>query len=241
MDKKEVVAEFRRKLCSVYGYDENLKFVATRPSFPPATESKARLEPRDFLTFAMEDAVALAQERNRINCLGNCKRAIDSQVDHLMKSLGFFPLARKQRWNIPAKIEFISRSGLVAPRILHRLNQLRNRLEHEFAPPSRQEVEDALDVTILFISYAELVRIPTMNWTFSGKATLRYDYDDMVFYFFETDPSDLPEKEAVPLASLAHGENGFQDLYDFLVNAVPLMERKSRLGEDVMYPEPGLS
>src|SRR3989442_1735872 len=119
MDKNEIAAEFKGKLCYFFGYDQNLKFVGTPKSPPLATGIKASLEPRDFLNFAMEDSVALDKERNRINCLGNCKRAIDSQVDHLIRGLGFFALARKQGWNIPRKLEFISRIGVVTPRILH--------------------------------------------------------------------------------------------------------------------------
>jgi hypothetical protein len=156
-----------------------------------------------------------------------------NQVDRLIRSLGFLPLAKKQRWNIPRKLDFISQSGVVAPRILNHVNELRNRLEHEFAPPSKRQVEDALDVATLFVFYAELVRVPSMNWTLSGELSLRYDYDEMVFHFFDRNPSDSPDDEVMPMFSLAHGEEGFQDLYDFLVKTVPLMERKGRLGQDI--------
>jgi hypothetical protein len=173
----------------------------------------------------------LKKERHRVNCLGNCKRAVDAQVDRLIGRLGFFPLARKQSWNIPRKLDFIRESGVVAPRILQNVTSLRNRLEHDFAPPSREQVEDALDVATLFVSYGELVRIPSMNWTLSSKLTVRYDYDEMVFRFYEKDPSDLPE--AKPLISLAYGDQGFQSFYDFLMKTVPSMERKSHLAQDV--------
>jgi hypothetical protein len=233
MDKNEVIATFRRALCEIHGYDEKLKFVGTTPkSQPLATGGKAFLNARDFLNFAVEDSATLEQERNRINCLGNCKRAIDAQVDRLIGSLGFFPLARRQRWDIPRKMKFISQSRVVAPRILQNVTGLRNRLEHEFASPSKQQVEDALDVATLFISYAELVRIPGMNWTLSDKLSVRYDYDEMVFRFYEKEPSDLPEDQA-PLFSLAHGDEGFQSFYDFLMKIVPSMERGSSFGENV--------
>jgi hypothetical protein len=231
--EKEIVAEFRRQLCHLYGYDENLKFVGTARSDTRATESRAFLEPRDFLNFAVEDSSELEKERNRINCLSNCKRAIDSQVDRLIHSLGLLPLANKERWSIPKKLDFISGSGVVAPRILRNVNQLRNRLEHEFAAPSQLQVEDALDVATLFISYAELVRIPSLRWTLSNKMTVRYDYDEMSFDFFEKEPSDSEQGERAPLFSLAHGDQEFLDLYDFLVRLLPLMERKWRLGEDI--------
>lgn len=109
---------------------------------------------------------------------------------------------------------------------------MRNRLEHEFAPPSKEQVEDALDITTLFLSYAELVQVPSLNWGLSDKATVRYDYDKMIFHFFDEDP-DFSKTELSPLFSLAYGEVGFQDFYNFLMRTVPLMSKKSDLGENV--------
>jgi hypothetical protein len=232
MKTNEAAAEFKRKLCSFYGYDQDLRFVRETKPAPLATGLKASLGPRDFLDFAIADSVTLDEERNRVNCLGNSKRAIDSQVDRLVHKLGFFPLARRERWNIPRKLKFISQSGVVTRRILRRLSTLRNRLEHEFAPPSKAQVEDALDVGILFISYAELVRIPSLNWSLTDKSTVRYDYNKMIFRFFDKVP-DFSVDDVSPLFSLAHGEEGFRDFYDFLVLIVPMMERKTDLGEDI--------
>jgi hypothetical protein len=229
MDTKDAVAEFRRTLCGFYGYDENLKYVGSKSAAGPKSD-KAFLAPLDFLDFAVRDSATLEDERNRVNCLGNCKRAIDAEVESLIRRLGFLPHAKKKAWNIPKKIEFISGSGVVAPRILRKVNVLRNDLEHEFALPSKHEVEDALDIAALFVSYGELVSIPVMNWTLSGGITVRYDYDEMVFRFFEKNP-DLQEGE--PLQSLTYGTDQFQDFYDFLMKTVPEMERKSHTGEDV--------
>jgi hypothetical protein len=112
MRKNEIADEFKRALCSFFGYDQNLHYIrATTPS-AVATGLKASLGPRDFLNFAVEDSEALEVERNRVNCLGSSKRAIDSQIDRLVQRLGFLTLARKERWNIPKKIEFISEFGL---------------------------------------------------------------------------------------------------------------------------------
>ena len=70
-----------------------------------------------------------------------------------------------------------------------------------------------------------------MNWTLSGKLSIRYDYDEMVFRFYEKPPLDLPEHEAQTLLSIAHGDQEFQSFYDFLVKIVPSMERKGDLGK----------
>jgi len=233
MDEDQRIIEFRRKLCSHYGYDENLKYRGRHKTNPRPRRGKVFLEPRDFLQFAIGDAKTLEQEGSRANCLSNCKRAIDAQVDRLIRRLGFSPLARRQRWNIPKKLEFISQSGVVAPKILRQLNRLRNGLEHEFALPSKQRVEDALDVATLFVSYGELVPVPSLNWSLSGKETVRYDYDAMAFHFFDRNPDDVPETEVKPAFSLPYGDPRFPDFYKFLMKIVPSMERSWRLGRDV--------
>jgi hypothetical protein len=128
--------------------------------------------------------------------------------------------------------DFISESGFLAPKILHRVNRIRNRLEHEFALPSKQHVEDALDVAMLFVSYGELVRVPTLNWCVSEEETVHYDRDAMVFHFFDTDPG-WPDTEVKPTVSIPYGDPRFQDFYNFMVKIVPSMARGSRLGEDV--------
>jgi hypothetical protein len=72
-----------------------------------------------------------------------------------------------------------------------------------------------------------------MNWTLSGKLSVRYDYDEMVFRFYEKEPPDSPADEVPPLLSFVHGDAEFQGFYDFLMKTVPSMQRKGRLGEDV--------
>lgn len=218
-------------MSSLYGYDDSLRFVGSQK--PRTRRGKAFLQPRDFLNFAIQDSDSLNLERNRVNCLGNSKRAIDAQVDRLVGQLGFLPLARKQRWSIPKKLDFVVRSGIVAPRILRKVTQLRNRLEHEFATPSKREVEDALDVATLFISYGELVKVPSMNWSLSSRLSVHYDYDEMTFRFFDKGLSDVQENQDQPILVVAYGDDGFQEFYDFLMKTVPLMEKKGRFGEDV--------
>src|SRR5215471_187742 len=95
-DVNEFFATFRRKLCLIHGYDESLNYIGGARSEPEATGTKAFLEPRDFLAYAIEDSRTLEEPKSLVNCLTNCKRAIDAQIDRMIHRLGFFPLARKQ-------------------------------------------------------------------------------------------------------------------------------------------------
>lgn len=60
---------------------------------------------------------------------------------------------KKEKWNFPKKIDFLNSVGIISPRILTKINRRRNLLEHEYKNPNEEEVEDALDIAILFINY----------------------------------------------------------------------------------------
>ncbi len=46
----------------------------------------------------------------------------------------------------------LNRLGLAAPRILKRVADVRNLLEHEYRKPRREDTEDAVDVATLFVA-----------------------------------------------------------------------------------------
>lgn len=81
----------------------------------------------------------------------NTKRAIDSQLDSLL--IGFGLSERAKKWHFPTKIDFLNSIGIISPRFLNKINKKRNLLEHEYKNPTEEEVEDALDVAVLFINY----------------------------------------------------------------------------------------
>jgi len=63
------------------------------------------------------------------------------------------PIARKERWNFPFKLEVLGKIGILAPRILARINQKRNQLEHQYIRPSQKDLRDGMDVMMLFLEY----------------------------------------------------------------------------------------
>ena len=111
-------------------------------------ESPFDLNAEDFLKFAEED-IEGSESKDIINALGNIKRAIENRVDLLHYAFGF----RNLRDNFPDKLERLNKLNIVAPRILKKINKIRNLLEHQYKLPDREEVEDAIDIGILFIEY----------------------------------------------------------------------------------------
>ena len=83
------------------------------------------------------------------------KRAIDCQLDSLLFGFGLFDKSKKQKLTFPEKVATLNNLGVISPRVLKKINQKRNYLEHEFAAPVRDDVEDALDVATLFIAYTD--------------------------------------------------------------------------------------
>lgn len=104
------------------------------------------IEPREFLKFAEQD-LKTGGLHGFTNALSNAKRAIDCQIEGILYS---FALEKKHR-NFPNKLEIICGMGLAAPRIIKKINALRNILEHEFKMPSQEKVEDAVDTATLFL------------------------------------------------------------------------------------------
>jgi len=105
----------------------------------------------DFLEFAKEDSNG-QDLRFWVNALGNVKRAIECRVDSLLYNYCLHKKSEKERWNFPEKIEVIRELGIVAPRILTKINKKRNELEHRYVKPAKDDVDDAIDVGELFLN-----------------------------------------------------------------------------------------
>jgi hypothetical protein len=109
---------------------------------------------KDFLQFAMEDSKG-GDLRCMVNALGNVKRAIECRVDTILYSYCLYKKSEAEKWPFPKKIEIIEQLGIIAPRILKKINRKRNELEHQYIEPTKDDVEDALDVATLFLAYTE--------------------------------------------------------------------------------------
>ncbi|WP_230973148.1 hypothetical protein [Burkholderia vietnamiensis] len=112
---------------------------------------KTRDEPisaEQYLKFAENDLLDGESERHLINAVTNAKRALHLRMEDVCLGFGFASYGGAR--SFPRMVEYISRIGVTAPRILNRLNQLRNQVEHEYLVPSRPEVETFIDVTSLF-------------------------------------------------------------------------------------------
>lgn len=104
----------------------------------------------DYLNFAQQDLDEGSSSRQLINALSNAKRSLHMRLEDLC--IGFGAKDLKNLKNFPSLINFVRKCGLVAPRILERINKARNNVEHAFQIPTPDQVENFVDIVELFIN-----------------------------------------------------------------------------------------
>ncbi len=107
---------------------------------------RTKIIPLQYLEYAEKD-LRLGGNRGHINALPNAKRAIDCEIFTVLAALGV-PEPR----TFPGRLEALKSLGLVAPKVIRKIVQLRNVLEHEYHLPTSTEVQDAVDVATLFLA-----------------------------------------------------------------------------------------
>lgn len=126
--------------------DMDFERCALGPSGGGFTLKALDVSPMEFLMQAEED-FRIGGMSAAINCIANAKRAIASQMDQILLSLGY----KSFRWSAPKKIETLKELGLLLPSVLRNVSQARNMLEHEYKKPNQSDVESALDLASLYV------------------------------------------------------------------------------------------
>lgn len=103
--------------------------------------------PFDYLSFAREDLYAGDEARNIINAVGNAKRALHLQVETICNGYGY----KSKSKDFPPKLNFLRQIGVIAPKILEKMNKTRNRIEHAYYCPTFDEADDFIDIVELFL------------------------------------------------------------------------------------------
>ena len=166
-----------------------------------------QIKPKKFLRFAEYD-LNNSYEHNQVNAIANVKRAIDCQIDSLLFGFGLFEESKKRNLNFPQKVSWMNSLGIISPRILKKINQKRNLLEHEYVCPNKEDVEDALDVATLFIAYTEkflkgiVVSCHVINKKTKEEIHIGLDCDNKFIQISPIYPKKETKKEIViPLVS----------------------------------------
>jgi hypothetical protein len=114
-----------------------------------ATRTKP-VSARKYLKFAEQDLREGDSPRHLVNAITNAKRALHLRMEDICRGFGFNSHSGPR--NFPRMVEYSSKLGITAPRLLVRLNKIRNEVEHDYVLPGRMDVETFLDVADLFIA-----------------------------------------------------------------------------------------
>jgi hypothetical protein len=115
-------------------------------------EYQVDTSPRLYLDFAIKDLEFEKSGRTLVNSLSNAKRALHLQVETLANAFGFSVINTKKWPNFHDYLAYCEKCGIVTPRILKKLNKVRNAVEHEYYIPTESETEDFVDVVELFLA-----------------------------------------------------------------------------------------
>lgn len=107
--------------------------------------------PRIYFGYAQADLNDPSSGRTCVNSLSNAKRSLHFQVDILSEAFGIAYSKLGKRLTFPQKLEFCIKCGLIGPRILGKINRLRNAVEHDYYLPTPDESQDFVDVVELFL------------------------------------------------------------------------------------------
>ena len=175
-------------------------------------DSPFDLKAEDFLSFAEED-VKGDNDKDIINALSNAKRAIENRMDLLLYAFGCPNL--EEQWGFPKKVEMLNDLGIIAPRILRKINTIRNLLEHQYKLPNKGEAEDAIDVAVLFLK-------STKNFIYNFvNDFICYDKENHVFLEF-IDHSEIKIRivsSGEDTFSITYKDMTFRDWLRFLIEA----------------------
>ncbi len=144
-DYKAAFEDVRQRLSLLHDTSEASCSVTSHAIGP--LDYELNTEPEEFLSDAEED-ITLGSPKGWRGALTNAKRAIDAQVDKALLCFGF----KTSRKKMPEKLELLKHIGIVSPRIIKKVVDLRNELEHEFKSPSKDQAEEATDVATLFVA-----------------------------------------------------------------------------------------
>jgi hypothetical protein len=147
-------------------------------SLIPVSAVEGACAAQRYLAFAQSDIEDGGSDRHRINAVCNAKRALHLRAETVVEAYGGKSLSKRLA-NFSNRMTFCDRCGVVAPKILQRLNRMRNAVEHEYYIPETQETSDFVEVVDLFLSATR-----PLVFKFPGYLEMS---SDNVSYFFRID------------------------------------------------------
>ena len=119
------------------------------------------ITPSEYLKFSKED-YKVSNTKSWINSISNAKRAIDCQIDTIIKSLkidtsdknlsNFCNAILIEEKSLPFKLQIIKALNLAPVFLISNIRNLRNKVEHEYSPISKEDAKSAIELAEFFLN-----------------------------------------------------------------------------------------
>lgn len=126
------------------------------------------ITPREYLKYANDEIRGSKDAvRNKINTVNHLKKAIESQIDTFFVSIGLKHILKKNL-GLVAKSEFLVDIDLISSYSLRKINEIRNKVEHDYEVPKIEDIELYLEVITMSVktidsNIRKFLRNETMN------------------------------------------------------------------------------
>ncbi|MCB6608539.1 hypothetical protein V3C10_02360 [[Clostridium] symbiosum] len=139
------------------------------------------ITPKDFLKYAQIDL----HENNikgKVGVISNLKRALDCELDMFFEAINLKGIFNKYNLKFERKTQFLSDIGMFPNKSVNKLNQIRNRMEHQFTIPSVDDLEVYYELIWNIIEIVNLnLQLMTMG---EVEATIKKNEEE--FYFSDS-------------------------------------------------------
>ena len=168
---------------------------------------KDYLKPNTYLQDAIDDLSSGRERRNLNNAVRNAKSALHMRVDILCRSFCGDEYFQKNLRNFPKKMDFLEGIGIVRPRIIDKINKMRNEIEHEYRDATIEEAEDFIDIVLLFIEAtrylnsrfpceAEFDGLAVSDEFYLKKIVCNWESGELIFYYSKQESHRLSNIES---------------------------------------------
>ncbi len=149
-------------------------------------QSNRQIIPKEFLSWAKSDLKG-GNKRSLGNTLGNIKKALHSRIDEIIR-LTNITYAKDWDWkkvNTDIKLSILRKIGISHTAIARVITEIRNRYEHQYILPTKDEIEAYYETTELWMnnSYNEYGcnRIGIVNLPISDISIDNNEVTELVF------------------------------------------------------------
>lgn len=139
------------------------------------------ITPKDFLRYAQID-LHENNTKGKVGVISNLKRALDCELDMFFEAINLKGIFNKYNLKFERKTQFLSDIGMFPNKSVNKLNQIRNRMEHQFTIPSVDDLEVYYELIWNIIEIVNLnLQLMTMG---EVEATIKKNEEE--FYFSDS-------------------------------------------------------